>query len=226
MAKEASNLMAEDAGEMDSPGHGKIIALEDAILVDCCRKGDMDAFAKLIDKYQDRLYNMIYRMCGSAADAEEMAQETFLKALGQIGTFRGGSKFYTWLFRIGANLVISHIRRKGRVAFQSMTVVGGDGQESQMEDVTACCAERRDPGPETVVLARETRSQVSAALAELDEEYRSVIILRDMEDMDYDDISQVLDLPIGTVKSRLHRARCVLREKLSHLMATGRVARG
>lgn len=219
MANEASNLMAAEAGELESPGGGRVIALEDAMLVDRCRKGDMDAFATLIEKYQDRLYNMIYRMCGSSADAQEMAQETFLKAMGQIRTFRGGSKFYTWLFRIGANLAISHIRRKGRIAFRSMTAVDGDGQESQMEDITADCAQRRDPGPESVVLMRETQAQVAAALNELDEEYKTVVILRDMEDMDYDDIAEVLELPVGTVKSRLHRGRSMLRQKLAHLIA-------
>jgi len=186
-------------------------------LVERCRKGDMQAFGALVAKYQDRIYNLILRMCGRASDAEELAQETFLKAMQRIGQFRGQSRFYTWLFRIAANLTISHRRRSGRVKFQSL---GGteDYERTQAQALTASVARRRNPGPEASAMSNETSRRVMEALEELDDEFRIVVLLRDMEDMDYAQVADVLGVPVGTVKSRLHRGRCILKEKLADLV--------
>ncbi len=193
------------------------ISFDDAALVEQCRRGDMQAFGSLVAKYQNRLFHMIYRMCGQRADAEELAQEAFLKALERIGQFRGQSQFYTWLFRIAANLTISHRRRAARVRFQSLT--GPDEFEnSQADALTATMARRRNPGPEAAAVSAETENRIMAALEELDDEFRLVVVLSDVEEMDYAQISRVLDLPIGTVKSRLHRARCILKDKLADLV--------
>ncbi|HUS93132.1 MAG TPA: sigma-70 family RNA polymerase sigma factor [Phycisphaerae bacterium] len=193
------------------------ISFEDAALVDQCRKGDMQAFGSLVAKYQDRIFNMVYRMCGRRADAEELTQEAFLKALERIAQFRGHSQFYTWLFRIAANLTISHRRRGGRVRFHSL---GGpeEFEQGQADALTAAMARRRDPGPEAAAMAAETNQRVMQALEELDDEFRLVVVLCDMEDMDYAQIADVLAVPVGTVKSRLHRARCMLKEKLADLV--------
>ena len=194
------------------------IAFDDAALVERFRKGDMQAFGSLVAKYQDRIYNLILRMCPRTADAEELAQEAFLKAMERIGQFRGQSRFYTWLFRIAANLTISHRRRGGRLRFQSLT-----GPEefdgSQADGLTAALAEQRNPGPMASAMSAESARRVDQALAEIDDEFRVVVVLRDIEEMDYGEIADVLDLPIGTVKSRLHRARCMLRAKLADLIA-------
>ncbi|MCD6303764.1 MAG: sigma-70 family RNA polymerase sigma factor [Planctomycetes bacterium] len=193
------------------------ISFDDAALAEQCRQGDMQAFGRLVAKYQDRIFNMIYRMCGRRADAEELAQETFLKALERIGQFRGESRFYTWLFRIAANLTISHRRRSGRVRFQPL-----DGpkefEQGQADSLTAAMARRRSPAPDAAAMSAEGRRKVAEALEELDDEFRLVVVLCDMEEMDYAQIARVLDVPIGTVKSRLHRARCLLREKLAELI--------
>ena len=218
MADGASNILTgSDKGGGDEAAGPATIAFEDAALVDQCRKGDMQAFGVLVAKYQDRLFNMVYRMCGRRADAEELAQEAFLKALENLPRFRGQSRFYTWLFRIAANLTISHRRRSGRIAFQSLTQ-SDEFDGTQAEALTAAVARRRTPRPEDAAMSAETSEMVARALAELDDEFRLVVILRDIEDMDYAEIAEVLDVPVGTVKSRLHRARLVLKEKLADLI--------
>jgi RNA polymerase sigma-70 factor (ECF subfamily) len=157
-------------------------------------------------------------MCGRSADAEELTQDAFLRALERISQFRGRSEFYTWLFRIAANLVISHRRRAGRIRFHSLTT-GEEYDETQADGLTASAATRRNPGPETAAMASETRQRVMQALEGLDDDFRLVVVLCDVESMDYARAADVLGVPVGTVKSRLHRARCVLRQKLADLVA-------
>ncbi len=194
---------------------GQTIAFEDMALIERCRKGEMEAFGLLVAKYQDRIFNLVWRMCPREAEAEELAQEVFLKALENLDQFRGHSRFYTWLFRIATNLAISHRRRTAKIKFHSL----GDG-ESPGHQAAMLQAATHDgnPGPVAAAISAETAARVAEALEELDEEHRAMIILRDVEDMDYTQIASVLDLPIGTVKSRLHRARCMLKDKLSDLV--------
>ena len=218
MNDQASNILAGGIAE-NAPAAGRgTIAFEDASLVQRTRQGDMRAFGLLVAKYQDRIFNMVLRMCPQRAVAEELTQEAFLKALERLSQFRGQSKFYTWLFRIAANLTISHGRRAGRVRFQSL-----DGPEefegSQADRLTAAQAAKRQPGPQEAAISAENKRRIARALDELDEEFRLVVILRDIEDMDYAEIATVTGLPVGTVKSRLHRARCALRDKLRDLVA-------
>jgi len=219
MTQQASNSMAggESAGIGGPRAKPATILFEDAALVERCRHGDMQAFGSLVAKYEERIFNMVFRMCGRRADAEELAQETFLKALERINQFRGQSQFYTWLFRIAANLTISHRRRGGRVRFQSLSGPE-EFEQDQGDNLTAAMAGKRNPAPEAAAMAAETNRRVMEALEELDDEFRLVVVLCDMEGMDYARIAQVLNLPIGTVKSRLHRARCELRDKLADLV--------
>ena len=209
-----SNISAEAPAGSATPGGAG--ALEDAILLKRCRDGEMDAFAALIRKYQDRVYNGILRMCGNPDDAEELCQETFVKALENLATFRAESGFYTWVFRIGMNLTISHRRRAGRVKFHSLGAAAGDEESNRSRDLPA---DRRQRDPAEIVAEDEPNRRVLEALAELDDEFRAVIVLREMEEMDYGQISQALSIPVGTVKSRLYRARCLLQESLRDLIA-------
>ena len=219
MTEQTSNSMAggESVGTGGPQAKAATISFEDATLVEQCRNGDMQAFGSLVAKYQERIFNMVFRMCGRRADAEELAQETFLKALERINQFRGQSKFYTWLFRIAANLAISHRRRGGRVRFQSLSGPE-EFEQDQADNLTAAMARKRNPAPEAAAMAAEINRRVMQALDDLDDEFRLVVVLCDMEGMDYAQIAQVLNLPIGTVKSRLHRARCELRDKLADLV--------
>jgi RNA polymerase sigma-70 factor (ECF subfamily) len=216
--RQASKSLAEEPRKASSrPAATKTLAFEDAALVDKAQEGDMTAYGALVAKYQDRIYNLVYRMCGRSADAEELAQETFLKALERIHQFRGNSQFYTWLFRIAANLTISHRRRKGRVKFHSLTGPE-EYDEAQSVSLTANLAEKRCPPPDSSAIRSETQGRIFEALEQLEDEFRVVVVLRDIENMDYAGMADVLNVPVGTIKSRLHRARCILRDKLSDLI--------
>lgn len=202
------------ANKAGSAVSGATIGFEDADLVELSRGGDMQAYGLLVAKYQDRVLNVVYRMCGLWEDAEELAQEAFLKALEKLPQFRGQSKFYTWLFRIAANLAISHHRRGGRIRLTSLDC----GEGLDRSQAAGLRASRQDNSPENAAVQAETRLQVAQALEDLDDQMRLVVVLRDIEDMDYAQMAEVLSVPPGTVKSRLHRARAALREKLADLM--------
>jgi len=217
VTKRTSNNMDGDRGAKGVPDGRKPIAFDDLILVQRFRQGDMESFSLLVAKYQDRIYNMLLRMCGKPADAEELAQEAFLRAMERIGQFHGRSKFYTWLFRIAANLAISHRRRGGRIKFHSLSGPE-DGDSSAGDAITSPLAAKRQSGPQEAAVTAETHQRVMDALGELDDEFRLVVVLRDIEEMDYAQVADVMNVPLGTVKSRLHRARMMLRDRLRDLL--------
>lgn len=180
----------------------------DATLVRRARSGDSAAFGKLVLRYQDRVYNACYRLCGRRDDAEDLTQTAFVKAYEALPRFEAKSSFYTWLFRIAVNLAISHRRSRGR----RKTISLDGGNDDRRPDPAAA---DEDTDVAKTAERSELREHLSAALAELDHEFRAVVVLKDIENMDYATISQVLDLPLGTVKSRLHRGRMALRERLT-----------
>jgi len=196
------------------------VAIDDATLLDACRSGQTRAFGSLITKYQDRLFNAVLRMYGDRDDAAELCQEAFLKALEKIGSFRGHSKFYTWLFRIAVNLAASRHRRRARVQFTSLST-GTESGEGWADAMTSELASRRERNPAEKAVRAETQQRVLAAVASLAGEYRTVVVLRDIEDMNYEQMAETLSLPVGTVKSRLYRGRCILKEKLADLVRPG-----
>ena len=182
---------------------------DDLSTVQRVQAGDMAGFADLVAKYQDRVFNTCWRICGHLEDARDLTQEAFLKALKSIGSFRAESGFYTWLFRIAVNLAVSHRRREGYRAAQSLDS-SGDGMASAgglrlvVPEEAGAKMERR-----------ELHSLVVNAIQALDTDQRAVVVLRDVEGMDYRQIGELLDISPGTVKSRLHRARCALRKTLA-----------
>lgn len=183
---------------------------EDAVLVEQARNGDMTAFSHLVNRYQDRVVNTCWRMCGCLDDAQDIAQEAFLNALQSIGSFRGKSGFYTWLFRIAVNLSLSHRRKRARRPTLSLHT----GEDDPMQGDAAARLATVDDDPSARLHARETQRLVADALEELDDDHRAVLVLRDIEGFDYAGIAEVLELPVGTVKSRLARGRLALRERL------------
>lgn len=221
MTKQASNIVAGDEVVVVESPRRELSAQAEAELVLRAQAGQVEAFGQLVLAHQDRLYNVVYKLCSKPEVAEDLAQEAFLKAFEKLDKFRGGSRFYTWLFRIATNLALSYRRRLVRVKFHSLQARTGADKEpnASLADIrTAELAKSRNPGPEAVAIAREDALKVHQALDELDEEFRTVVILRDTEDMSYDEISEILEIPHGTVKSRLHRARKILKEKLSDLV--------
>ncbi|MHC4092358.1 MAG: sigma-70 family RNA polymerase sigma factor, partial [Planctomycetota bacterium] len=197
----------------------KATGFEDALLVQRVQAGEMTAFTELVRRYQDRVFNAVWRICGNAEDARDVTQDAFLKAYESIASFRGQSGFYTWLFRIAVNLAISHRRSMKRRPTQSLDAVPQDGLGgSQAASLAARMQEKVPHNPAHEAMSSEIQGHVVAALHKLDDEFRSVIVLRDIEGFDYGQIAEVLDIAPGTVKSRLHRARLALRKLLAPML--------
>ena len=174
--------------------------MNELLLISRARGGDREAFGALVEQYRDNVYRLAYRMCGNAYDADEAAQEAFVAAWRALPNFRGDAKFSTWLYRLTTNAAIDVMRREKR----HQTV--GDGE---MIDV----ADDAD-SPQETVERTEQQEAVQEALATLSEEYREVLLLRYMEELDYAEIAEVLQLPSGTVKSRINRAKAALKAAL------------
>lgn len=176
------------------------------------QQGDRGAYGQLVLSYQDRLYNAVLRLVGDPDEAIELTQEAFTRGLMKIGTYRGDAAPYTWLFRIAVNLAISQLRKVHRHrVFSLSTAAGGQSDEGgpagRQTDPAA-------PPPDEQAQRRECQEQVIAALGRLDAEYRAVLVMRDIEGFDYQQMADVLGLPLGTLKSRLFRARLALRDEL------------
>jgi RNA polymerase sigma-70 factor (ECF subfamily) len=197
--------------------------VSDGFLVERLQAGDMAAFAGLIRRYQDRVFNTVWRICGHADDAADLTQEAFLKAYESIGRFRGQSGFYTWLFRIAVNLAISHRRTMKRRGTQSLDApTAPDVSGSQAESLGKRMREKTAHDPTAGAVNSELHGHVVAALHEIEEDFRAVIVLRDVEGFDYRQIGEILDIAPGTVKSRLHRGRLALRKLLEPILSEQR----
>ena len=183
--------------------------LSDAELVQQAQGGVGSAFAELVSRYQDRVFNTCYRMCHNDADARDLTQSAFLKALEALPRFEQRSNFYTWLFRIAVNLTLSHRRSSARRPHLSLDRTDDDGHAPLTP--AAVDADSDVSGP---VERRELEQRVAWALQQLDDEFRAAVVLKDIEDMDYASIAEILEVPVGTVKSRIHRGRLALRELL------------
>lgn len=181
----------------------------DAELVSRAQGGDPAAFSGLVARYQDRVYNTCYRMCHNHADALDLTQATFVRALEALPRFEVRAKFFTWLFRIAVNLTLSHRRAERRRPTLSLRAFA-DEEDRPLDPPAA--REVEDPAE---VLARvELHERLAGALQKLDEEFRAAVVLRDVEELDYATIAEILDVAVGTVKSRIYRGRMMLREML------------
>jgi RNA polymerase sigma-70 factor (ECF subfamily) len=180
---------------------------DDASLIDSTLAGDTEAFGRLVERYQDRLYNALVRFLGSAEDARDVTQDTFLQALTKLRTFRRESAFYTWLYRIGFNLAMSSRRR-------TKPCVSIDRLQREVG------AEPSDNGapPDRNLLQADRAVKVQLALGRLAEEQRQVVVLREIDECSYEAMAEILEVPIGTVRSRLFRARMQLKEHLEELL--------
>lgn len=187
----------------------------DQQLVADCLSGRVDAFAELIRPYQDRVYNTLVRMTGNAEDAAELFQEAMIRVYRGLPLYHGDSSFYTWLYRIALNVAFTHRRRQ-----RPRTVSVERSWERQGVELAA--PEGHEKPGRGMELA-ETRSIIETALAQLAEPFRAVLVLKDIEGFRYEQIAEVLDIPVGTVRSRLHRARCEMREKLQPYLDNGTI---
>lgn len=174
--------------------------MNEILLISRARAGDREAFGALVEQYRDNVYRLAYRMCGNAYDADEAAQEAFVAAWRALPNFRGDAKFSTWLYRLTTNAAIDVMRREKRHK------AVGDGEMMEVADTSN--------SPQETVERTEQQEAVQRALATLSAEYREVLLLRYMEELDYAEIAEVLKLPSGTVKSRINRAKAALKSAL------------
>ena len=179
---------------------------DEAQLIDDAIGGNSAAFGVLVRKYQDRLFTALVQVSGCQDDAEDAVQEALVQAYVKLSSFTNGSSFYTWLFRIAFNAAITRRRQKKRRSNSSL---------DRSREKTGAELEDRGELPEEEVLRTERAALLQQGLTQLNEEHRAILVLRELEGCDYDTIAQVLDLPVGTVRSRLHRARLQLREQLN-----------
>ena len=182
------------------------VSADDQQLIRECLAGRTEAFGRLVLRYQDRLYNTLVNVLGSADDARDVSQDAFVHAFTKLASFRGHSAFYSWLFRIAMNSAVSQKRKTRRVTVSVEAAREQAGVEPSDD--------HPDSQPSHALETSERQTAVRAALAELSEEYRTVLVLKEIEGLKYEEIAEIVGCPIGTVRSRIHRARCELRQKL------------
>ncbi len=187
----------------------------DQLLVERAQRGDKHAFELLVAKYQRKLVRLISRIVRDPAEVEDVAQEAFIKAYRALPQFRGESAFYTWLYRIGVNTAKNFLVAQGR---RAPTSTEKDAEEAEtFEDA----GQLRDINtPESILMSRQVAITVNAAMDKLPEELRTAITLREVEGMSYDEIAELMDCPIGTVRSRIFRAREAIATDLRPLLGT------
>jgi RNA polymerase sigma-70 factor (ECF subfamily) len=203
-------------------GYAQVICLihPDTILVERCRAHDNAAFDEVVNRYKNKIYSYLYRMLGNPADAEDLTQEVFVRLYTSLDSFRSQSSLNTWLFRIAGNLCIDYFRRskKHRAIAYSLD-----------EPVSSETAETGESGhelpdstyePHRLFEQKELSEHIQQALEQMPEKLRSVLLLHDIEGLPYEEIAQVIECPLGTVKSRLFNARLQLRQRLSGYLQT------
>ena len=197
----------------------------DSSLIARCQKADIAAFNEIVARYKGKIYNYLFRMTGSAEDAEDLTQEVFVRMYTNIGSFRAEASLSTWLFRIAGNLCVDSFRRskKHRAMVQGsldapIVGSGGDG----VDEGTGASRDVPDwsQEPDSVFARKELGSQIHAALQKLPPKLRSAIILHDIEGLAYEEIAAAEGIPLGTVKSRIFNARVALRERLRPYMGS------
>ncbi len=188
------------------------VSAEEKALIERCKRGDLAAFNDLVRKYEKQVYNFAYRLTGNYDDANDVAQDAFLRVFNAIGSFRGDASFSTWLFRITTNVFLDERKRAKahpQASLDEYLELGESSVTRQIEDPS--------PTPEAVLEESERAQLLSNAVRDLPEYQRAMVTLYHGQQKSYEEIAEIMDLPIGTVKSRLNRARLALKEKLSGL---------
>jgi len=197
---------------MTDPSSG----VEDGVLVDATLGGDQAAFEALVRRYERRLFGLVRHYVKSAVEVEDIVQDTFLKAFGRLSTYQRSASFYTWLHRIAVNTILDAMKRRGRSPVQAVEdpeVVTGRSEHGASDATAQRLQVRPDARLEREEIAEITRS----VMDELPEIFRTVLVMRELEQMTYQEIAETLDISIGTVESRLFRARARFKNKILQL---------
>ena len=179
---------------------------DDAELLERFRAGDAAAFGEIVDRYERRVFAIAIRICRHHEDARDVTQDVFVTALRTLTSFRGDAQLSTWLHRVAVNASLDLVRRRGRRE--------GPGLEEVGDQPAA------EPGPESTAIDAVRAREVHRALGRIAVDQRAVIVLHDLQGLDYSEVAETLEVPVGTVKSRLHRARLALARELGHLKET------
>ena len=184
-------------------------AMDERLLVKKAQKGDHKAFEQLMEEHFKKIYNLAYRMTGNPDDASDMTQEVMLKLFRNIGSFKGDSKFSTWVYRVATNTCLDELKKSRRHSHTSLNTEydTGDGE-------ITCEVEDTSPTPEEMTEKKELRGMVADAVQRLSPDHRAAIVLRDIKGFSYGEIAKILNCTEGTVKSRISRARASLKEVL------------
>ena len=198
---------------------GKPMSIDDRQLIEQCQQGHSTAIERLVLKYQNRIYNVILKICADPDDAAELTQETFVKVIENISKFEGRSSFYTWAFRIAVNLTLNYCQRNAKLAVRSLDSDEVPYDPQATHALKELLSDDKSPDPAVMAQNKEVYEIAIKALRELDEPQRAVLVLRDIEGMSYARIAEVLGIELGTVRSRLSRARTRLREILEAILS-------
>lgn len=180
----------------------------EARIIALAKEGDRGAFADLVDLYKGKLFNLAFRMLGNRQEAEDTVQDAFLRVYENLNRYDNQHKFSTWIFRIATNLCIDRLRRRRPVYSLDADVSDTDGMDGYSMLPTD------DPGPEQSVMLTERQRMVAAAIDSLPPKYKSAMALKYYQDLSLQEISDILDIPVATVKTRIHRGREYLRQRL------------
>ncbi len=189
------------------------MSLLERLLIRRLQQRDEVAFSEVVSLYQHKVYNLLFRMIGSHEEAEDLAQEVFVTVFKSIDSFRGESKFSTWLYRVAANHCknrIKYLSRRSRTSGDGLDGV----PEHSMEDAGSAPLQSHIDAPDQILEGLQLEKLLAQAIAALDEEHRLLIVLRDVEELSYQEIGEITSLNEGTVKSRLHRARMAIKEHI------------
>lgn len=188
--------------------------LREHLLIRRLQQRDERAFSEMVRLYQHKVFNLVYRMLGSREEAEDVAQEVFVTVFKHIDTFRGDAKFSTWLYRITTNQTRNRLKYLGRRARNSTSELD-ETAERELVDAQPSAMRPQIAGPDAVLEGLQLEKVVQEGIALLEQEHREVLVLRDVENLSYEEIASITGVAEGTVKSRLHRARLALKEHMA-----------
>ena len=174
---------------------------QEAAVINAVLDGDVNAYEYLVKAYEKNVYNLALRMVGNSEDAYDMSQEAFIKAYNSLHSFRGDSKFSVWLYRIVSNVCLDYLRARNRKATVSLSVENDDGEDVEMDIADEASS------PQALLDRSLTRDAVRRGLQALPPDHREILLLREIQGLSYEEIADTLDLEVGTVKSRIFRAR-------------------
>jgi len=188
-------------------------SLDDRKLIELAQEGRERAFREILERFQRPVFSLVFRMIRNREQAEDLAQEAFVKAFHALDSYDPDYKFSNWLFKIANNVAIDHLRKR---ELDTVSIHGSEhAADGEEEERTRIALESGDESPEAYAESRELGGQIELAIGKLRPEYRTAVILRHVEGYAYDEIADVMELPLGTVKTYLHRARAELKEALA-----------